>query len=602
MSEQEIVDEIKKLMKEHPFSYFTLALSPKNPEIRKFILDNSSCLDGKISSKTHKPYNNATGIVYALNRLVDFPKCATCGNPIERDISIREDLSKLYCCNRCAQKDPDTIAKIKSTKLKNHGDPNWNNMEKNRKTCKERYGVEYSWQAKEVQDKCKKSIQEHFGVDHQMRSKEVIDGMCQRYREKHGVDYAFQDPKVQAKINAKMQQNYGVDWPMQSKELHDMMHKNSAITQKKNFYYNILCNLDDIEPLFDVDEWINHNRYDDKLYEFKWKCRKCGKVFASRMMWGASYYARCLDCNPYVYTLSNFEKEIADFINSIGNGFVGLNKTDENRRIIKPQEIDIVVKKNGKNVLFIEADGLYWHSTENGKDQFYHRLKTDRCNELGIQLIHIFEDEWNHRQDIVKSRIKNLLGIYDKTIYARKCEIKELNSKESKIFFDETHIQGNCNASIRFGLVYENELVAAMSFGRRRKITNSQSNTGEYELLRFSTKLGYHVVGGAGKLLKHFERTISNLKMLTSYADARWSIGKLYKVLGFKLDHISAPNYWYMPPRFEERLYRYGFRKSMQKKILPIFDENKTEMENMLANGYHIIYDCGNYVFKKIYV
>ena len=148
------------------------------------------------------------------------------------------------------------MSKTKATKFKNHGDPNYNNSEKTKQTCKERYGVECSFQAEEVKAKCKQSIREHFGVDHQMRSQEVKDGMRERYREKHGVDYSFQDPAVQVKINAKMQENYGVDWPMQSKELHDIMHQNSVITKKKKYFMDIILNFKTVIPLFTIDEYV----------------------------------------------------------------------------------------------------------------------------------------------------------------------------------------------------------------------------------------------------------------------------------------------------------------------------------------------------------
>ena len=600
MNKQKMIDEIKQLIKDHPLSYFSIAFSKQHTEMTKFILENSSFLDDKVEPRTQKPYSKASRIVYAINGLIDFPKCATCGKSIIRNIAPKEDLNHIHCCNKCAQKAPDTIAKTKATKLKNHGDPNYNNMEKNKATCKEKFGVEYVFQAKEVKEKSKQSIKNHFGVDHQMRSDIVKEEMCKRYREKHGVDYPFQDPEIQAKINATIHKNYGVDWPMQNKELHAIMHKNSVIAQKRNFYNDKLCKLDDLEPLFTVDEYIEYGMR-DHTHMFKWRCKKCGSEFYSRMLLGCSYFARCIKCNPYLYTTSKFEKEVAAFINSLGNGIIALNKTDENKMIINPQEIDIIVKKNGVNSLFIETNGLFWHSTENGKDKFYHRFKTDKCNKIGVQLIHIFEDEWHEKKDIVKSRLKNLLGIYDKIIYARKCCVKEISSRESSKFFSETHIQGNCNASIRYGLFYENELIAAMTFSRRRKITNAKSIEGEYELLRFSTKLGYHIIGGAGKLLKYFERNTCGLKMLISYADARWSVGKLYEALGFKLDHISQPNYWYMTPKCNKRLYRYGFRKSILKNILENYDENKTEIENMFTHGYHMIWDCGNYVFKKCY-
>ena len=57
-----------------------------------------------------------------------------------------------------------------------------------------------------------------------------------------------------------------------------------------------------------------------------------------------------------------------------------------------------------------------------------------------MQLVHVFENEWLAKQDIVKSRLKNLLGIYDKTLYARSCALKEVSKQESKAFQEKNHI------------------------------------------------------------------------------------------------------------------------------------------------------------------
>lgn len=91
--------------------------------------------------------------------------------------------------------------------------------------------------------------------------------------------------------------------------------------------------------------------------------------------------------------------------------------------------------------LAIEFDGLYWHSTEILSEKHkvvnfkkYHLDKTEKCEKAGIQLIHIFENEWRFNRSVVESRIKNLLGLYDKTIFARKCEIREIDSNMSKLF------------------------------------------------------------------------------------------------------------------------------------------------------------------------
>ena len=121
----------------------------------------------------------------------------------------------------------------------------------------------------------------------------------------------------------------------------------------------------------------------------------------------------------------------------------------------------------------------------------------------------------------------------------------------------------------------------------------------EWELLRFCNKLGYHIPGGASKLLTYFERTYKP-KSLISYADRRWSQGKLYRALGFNLDHVSEPNYWYFNNIFSLES-RIKYQKHKLKDILEKFDPNLTEVENMIMNGYHRIFDCGNLVFVKKY-
>jgi hypothetical protein len=122
----------------------------------------------------------------------------------------------------------------------------------------------------------------------------------------------------------------------------------------------------------------------------------------------------------------------------------------------------------------------------------------------------------------------------------------------------------------------------------------------EWELLRFCNKLGYHIPGSASKLLKYFERNYQP-KSLVSYADRRWSCGKVYEKLGFKFIHTSAPNYWYFKNNSLLLESRVKYQKHKLKNLLEKFDENKTEIQNMISNGYNAIYDCGNKVYIKEY-
>ena len=317
------------------------------------------------------------------------------------------------------------------------------------------------------------------------------------------------------------------------------------------------------------------------------KCKKCGSISE---YWISDGRGRnlgsmrlCKACEKY---MSNAECEIRELI---------MQCTSEikcnDRELIAPYEIDILIEH--KN-LAIEYDGFYYHN-EKAVWKNYHLNKTELCEKQNFQLIHIFENEWLYKQDIVKSRLKNLLGIYDATVFARKCEIREVTSKESKIFQEANHIQGACNSSVNLGLYFNNELISLMTFGKCRFNKNY-----EWELLRFCNKLGYHVPGAAGKLLKHFEKTY-NPTSLISYADRRWSRGKLYDALGFTLDHISRPNYWYYKNGDYELKSRVNFQKHKLKDKLEKFDPKLSESENMKNNGYLKIYDCGNLVYVKTY-
>ena len=257
------------------------------------------------------------------------------------------------------------------------------------------------------------------------------------------------------------------------------------------------------------------------------------------------------------------------------------------RTLLHPYEVDIYIPERK---LAFEYDGLFWHNSVNKPDN-YHLEKTERCEESGVQLIHVFEDEWMNKRPIVESRVKNLFGVYDKTVYARKCSVVEVDSKTSRTFQEENHLQGSVSAKVSLGLKYDGELVSLMTFGKSRF-----SKKYDWELLRFCNKLGYHVPGAASRLLKYFERQHHG-ESLVSYADRRWSTGNLYRRLDFSLDHKSRPNYFYQ--KGQMRYSRVAFQKHKLKDMLKVFDPAQTEVENMMNNGYYRIFDCGNLVFTK---
>ena len=284
--------------------------------------------------------------------------------------------------------------------------------------------------------------------------------------------------------------------------------------------------------------------------------------------------------------ISNIENEIFEYINIHNKEFIKNDKT-----ILNGNEIDIY---NDKIKIGFEIDGLYWHNEINKPDKNYHLNKTIECENKGIKLIHIFEDEWIYKKQIWKSMISNILIKTNYKIYARKCEIREINdSKIVSEFLNTNHIQGKCGSSIKLGLYYNNELVSLMTFGNLRKNLGQKSLNGKYELLRFCNKLNTVVIGGASKLFNYFIKKY-NPESIVSYADRRWSQGNLYEKLGFKFVKNTFPNYYYIINK--KRYNRFNFRKDqlIKKYNCP---SNITERQFCFEHGWYRIYDCGSKVF-----
>lgn len=284
---------------------------------------------------------------------------------------------------------------------------------------------------------------------------------------------------------------------------------------------------------------------------------------------------------------SAVEIEFSDFVESL----VDVKRSD--RTLIAPQEIDCLVPSHK---IGFEFCGLYFHS-EKFRPTNYHRNKLDASNLAGFDLIHVFEDEWAQKPEIVKSVVRNRLGLTDRVVFARKTEVREVGAKECGAFLEANHLQGSTQAEIRLGLFQDTELLLVATFSNTRKVLGNLPE-GSFELVRLCSALNTNVLGGFSKLLRHFEKTYQP-KALKTFCDRRYFSGAGYTSVGFTKTHDSAPNYFYV--RSGKRYSRYGFQKHKLAEKLALFDPTKSEKENMLANGYLRIYDCGNLVFNLKY-
>ena len=252
-----------------------------------------------------------------------------------------------------------------------------------------------------------------------------------------------------------------------------------------------------------------------------------------------------------------------------------------NRTILNGKELDVYIPSHK---LAIECNGVYWHSSEvvNNNKQHYNKWK--ECNDLGLQLLTLWEDQIINQPQIIESIICSKLGIYKKRIGARQCQIREVSAVECKQFLECNHLQGSINSKIRYGLYYNNELQSIMTFGMKRRCMGGRD---EWELHRYCCKMGVQVIGGAKRLFMHFINTI-HPTTIESFSSNDISNGDLYKKLGFEF-YSNSISYWYI--KNMKRYHRYSFSKHTL--VAMGYDKNLSESQIMKENHYYKIFDSG---------
>lgn len=308
-------------------------------------------------------------------------------------------------------------------------------------------------------------------------------------------------------------------------------------------------------------------------------CLKCNHEFhrTAAMFQNSKWHPEiCDQCYP-VSNISLTETEIGDLI----SGWLPETRlVRSDMEVISPLELDIYIPEKA---LAVEYCGLWWHSELAGKKRWYHRYKMEACKNKGIRLLTIFEDEWLTKRPIVESILRNALDLTTHRIGARKCSIEILDPNDASNFLEANHVQGRGRSKVKYGLVYNGEIVAAMTFMDSEVSRRSKG----WEINRFCVKAGMSVPGAASRLFRRFIEDHGPEKVV-SYADLRWGTGNVYEQLGFKLEGLTTPNYWYFKAGEHRRWHRYGLRKT------PEDDPNRTEWEIRQEQGWNRIWDCGH--------
>lgn len=298
----------------------------------------------------------------------------------------------------------------------------------------------------------------------------------------------------------------------------------------------------------------------------------------------------CSRCN---HMKSKGEIQVLNFLSF-------LTRTEHrNRKLLKPRELDIVLPDHN---VAVEYCGEYHHGHQNAADEKAnknkHINKYKDCEALGVRLITIYESEWQNRNRQVKRLLRTAVGKLRGRVYARKCELRKVDIREAKAFFEKYHVQGGTGAGEHYGLYWKDKLVACMRFTFGGNDRGHGAKNRVWTLSRYATRVS--VTGGASKLFTAFIRD-HNPEQVKSFSDNRYFSGAMYEKLGFSMEQEMGPDYQVWSNKLGLLPKSHFQRRVLPKRLEEhgvddVFDHTvdpRTEAEMTYLMGCRRLYDCG---------
>lgn len=323
-----------------------------------------------------------------------------------------------------------------------------------------------------------------------------------------------------------------------------------------------------------TDEWISAAK---EIHEDKYGYSKVKYINATTKV--------CIICNKH----GEFWQEPTHHLSGCGCQNCATTKSSPENEIIetlKPLECKQSYKKllNGKEIdiyipslkLGIEYNGLLWHSEAYGRDKNYHLNKLEECENKGVKLIQIFEDEWIKHKESCKNTLKLLCGLVENfnKVDINKCKIDVINNKEEiREFLKENDINSYPRFSVGIGAYYNDDLIYVMLFLKRKNV---------WILNRCTPKINYLCFGLEKSIFDFFTQQYQPTE-IDVFVDRRW-IGDFsnntFTKMGLHLDS-------YLPPQC------YFYNTNMRFKR---FKKNIFKHSDILTK----IWDCGFIKFKWV--
>lgn len=402
-----------------------------------------------------------------------------------------------------ALQNPKSIEKQKLTYKNRTEEQKAETLEKRRNTCINRFGEDNPLRSEDIKEKVFATNIERYGHKVSIQNPEIRKKADDTLFNKFGVTNPSLVPEFKEKRKQTIQERFGVS---NYGELVLSEEVRNLLNNKDKFRKYVLDNK--LPTTYDIAESIGCSitTITNRIHEYNLE------DLVNRSQ-------------------SHFETEIDRMLNNWNIRHYKTRQIFDNR-----QEIDFYCPNE---MVGFEFNGNWTHCSIN-KDKNYHINKSLEAQEKNIRFIHIYEYEWCNpqKQLILLSLMRGALGLFDKRIYARNCEVREIDTKEYFDFCNKNHTQGYRQARIIYGLFHNDELVQIMSF--------SHSNKYEWEIIRECTKINTQVIGGNSKLFKHFVK-LHNPNEVFSYCDFNKFNGKGYEKLGMKLIGYTSPDMkWYL--------------------------------------------------------
>jgi hypothetical protein len=429
------------------------------------------------------------------------------------------------------------------------------NQEKIKKTNMEKYGVENVFQSEEIKEKIKTTNLEKYGHIHHMTNKDIQNKVCDTLLKKYGVDNLSKNNEFKKTAKDTFKQNVIEDNSNKYTLINTLRSEEFWNEVKKNISLKEICNKFNLNYL-SVAPTLNREEFKERFKQI------------------------------YSYPKTQTQKEIKDLLEGLG-----ISCEFNTRQVISPFELDVFVPS--KNFA-IEFNGSYWHSEavlSSSEARNKHWNKTKLCREKGIRLFHIFEHSWRDRKVQIMNFIKSILGLSAIKIAARKCE---MNDFPCDWFLNENHIQKPPVCLKYFNLIYNNQTIACMTASRHHR-QNIEGNP--VVLSRLCFKDGVTVQGGATKLFKYFVEWSKSkgYDRILSWSDNTFTEGGIYRILGFELINEYGPDYFYWDMKNDCYL-----SKQSQKKGHTGCPKEITERNWCYERGLYRIYDCGKKLWEFI--